>query len=216
MEKTTEARKVAPKKGTKTTELIIGAAANKLSTAVLQMNTAIGEVTKLQQLAQDNTIIIVDLEDKIGALKQELENQMAQNKLNLELAFKSNKALFAAEWMSENNLASISTFELHNLKVDLENATSKMEDTVKREVGIITSRMKSEHENEKKVLMLEHEKKEANNLAELNQLRTQVTMWKEQADMWQKALDAERQAGIERAKASSIGTLNIGGTTQGR
>ena len=57
---------------------------------------------------------------------------------------------------------------------------------------------------------LEFEKKEADNKAAITQLTDKVKFLEEQVGYWKEALEEERKAGVERSKASSIGTLNVG------
>lgn len=208
MEKTAKAP--AKKTGNKTTELIVGAAAQKLTGVLKGINEAISEVNKLDERAAECSLKVVDLEDKIGGLDQELVNKAAQNKIELKNQFETDKRSFVDQWLTENSMISISEDELDGWKTRATNAETKMEETVKKEVAIATNSLKSHFEAEKKVLDLEYKTKEANNIAEMNQLKAQNKFLEEQINHWKTALDEERKAGVERAKASSIGTLNVG------
>ena len=210
----TNAKATVAKKGNKTTEIIVGAAANKLSTAVKGLNSAIEEVGKLEVKAQDYTLQISDLEDKIGGLKQDLQNKVAQNKIELQQQYDTDKKAFAVKWLTENDMIFILNDELTKLKESLVEAQMNVEEKVSKAVGAATGALKSDYVNQLKLTTLEHEKKEADNSAKITQQESQIKFLNEQVVMWKTALEDERRASVERAKAS-IGTLNIGGQ-QGR
>jgi hypothetical protein len=57
---------------------------------------------------------------------------------------------------------------------------------------------------------MEFKMKEADNIAKLKQNEETITLLKSQIEFLGKQLDAERAAGTERAKSSSVGTINVG------
>jgi hypothetical protein len=204
----------APKKGNKTTEIIIGSAASRMEAAVKSLLQVAPEVEKLQTTIANGTLEVVNLEDKIGALKQDYTNKVAQNKIELEQAYKADAKGYVDEYLAKNNLTAIETDELDEMKNDLEEATTKMEANISKAVVAATSSLKKDHDNADALAKMTFEKKEAENTAKITQLEGQVKFLTEQVGYWKKALEDERTAGVERAKASSIGTLNVG--QQGR
>lgn len=200
------------KKGNKTTEIIVGAGAQKLVTAVAALRGVVEVIDQLPTKVQENLILVSDLEDKIGGLKQDLQNKTAQNKIEIEQAYQADCRSFVDKWLSANGMTSIETSDLNELKSDLEEATTKMNENVAKAVNAATSSMKKEHENEIKMKTMEFEKKEADNLATIKQNAEQIKFLNEQVGYWKKALEDEREAGVKRAQASSIGTLNVGNT----
>jgi hypothetical protein len=202
--------------GNKTTEIIIGSAAVKLQNAVKSAYSALEEVKNLDVKAQEGTLKVSDLEDKIGGLKQDLENKTAQNKIDLQQAYDADKKAFVDNWLKENNVVVVDDATYKNLQNELASMEVKMESTVRTEVGKAVGIEKANSANALKIAQLEAEKKEASNVAEISQLKAQIMFLEKTSKSWEDALTAERAAGIERAKASSINTLNVGGTTQGR
>jgi hypothetical protein len=98
------------------------------------------------------------------------------------------------------------------MKNDLEEATTKMDANIQKAVNAATGAMQKEHNNATALAKMEFEKKEAENTAKITQLTEQVKFLQEQVGYWKKALEDEREAGVKRAQASSIGTLNVGNT----
>lgn len=204
------AKSVTKKKGNKTTEIVIGAGAAKLESAIKTLLQVAPEIEKLSKITQEGTLEVVNLEDKIGGLKQDLTNKTAQNKIELQQAYDADQALFAEKYLQANNLTAIKGEELSELQDKLMDATDNLETNVAKAVNGATSAMKKEHENAVAIAKLEFEKKEAENNANLKQMGEQVKFLTEQVGYWKKALEDERTASVERAKAASIGTLNVG------
>lgn len=198
------------KKGNKTTEIIVGAAAMKLEGAVKGILAAVDEVTKLEVKAQETTLKVVDLEDKVGGLEQDLQNKIAQNKIEIKNQYETDKETFVSEYLHENNMTMVETPEFDRLSTLVRDAAQNEAAAVSKAVNAATGALKSAHESEKKVMELEYKTKEANNIAEMQQLKNQAKFMEEQVAHWKGALDDERKAGVERAKAASIGTLNVG------
>ncbi len=205
-----ETTKKSVSKGNKTTEIIVGAAVAKLTGAIVSLNTVVAEVGKLEQKASDGILKVSDLEDKIGGLEQDLKNKTAQSKIELEQAYNSNKENFVGQYLAEKKLTAVDSMEYGQLQVKLEEATKNVADTVKAEVGKAVGIEQNNSKNALAIQKLEFEKVQAQSTAQLSQSASQITFLEAQVKMWKDALDAERAAGVERAKASSIGTLNVG------
>lgn len=206
----------APVKGNKTTEIVLGSAAMKLSSAVTAVLAAVEVVKGLDEKAQDSTLLVTNLEDKIGGLEQDYKNKVAQSKIELQQAYESDKESFVDLYLKQKNLQTINSTELEELNNKVTKFDQILADTVSKEVGKAVGIEKSNSASALKVATLEFTAKEAQNTAEITQLKNQVTFMTEQVTMWKTALEDERKAGVERAKAGSIGTLNVGATQQGR
>lgn len=210
--------KAAAKKavGNKTTEIIVGTAASKLATAVAGFKAVIEQVGGLEELAGQGILKVSDLEDKIGGLEQDLKNKTAQNKIDLQQQYDTDKEVFVQKYCNENGMTTVKTEEYEELKDSLEEATTNMEANIAKEVGKAVGIEKNNSANALKVAELEAKAKDATNVATIAQLKEQVTFLTSQCKILNESLTAEREAGIKRAQAASISTLNIGGTTQGR
>lgn len=200
------------KKGNKTTEVIIGAASSRMEAAVKSLLAVAPEVEKLQKTISQSTLEVVNLEDTIGALKQDLVNKTSQNKIELEQAYNADQKSFADKYLNQNRLVAVAENDLTGLRNDLEEALNKRDEAVSKAVNAATSSMKKDHDAADALAKMTFEKKEAENAAKITQLEAQVKFLGEQVGYWKLALEAEQKAGIERAKAASIGTLNVGNT----
>ncbi len=208
---TKEVKKNQP--GNKTTELIIGAASMKFDSSLRGLLSVVPEIQKLTTVIQDGTLQVTDLEDKIGGLKQDLENKKAQNKIELQQAFDTNQRTFIDKWMTDNKMVFLPSDELQKLKTDLLYATDKVGEQVQKAVGAATNNLKTEHINEIKLAKLEHEKSQANNLAELVQLKNQIKFLEAQCADWKNQCSSQMTAETERAKYGAVGTINVGDQT---
>lgn len=211
MSETKETKAAKKQIGNKTTEIIVGAAAVKLTSAVKALNEACDEVNKLEQKSQDCILKVTDLEDKIGGLETDLMNKTNQNKIELKQAYETDRKSFVAKYCQENNLVCVVSTEYSQLEQNLKEATTNMQNEINKSVGAATSNLKKEHENAMKIAQLEHEKKEAANLAEINQLKAQNAFLSQQIADTRKLLETQMSNETERSKYGQIGTLNVNG-----
>lgn len=214
MEKVSKA--TVAKKGNKTTEIIIGAGAAKLTGAVTTLMSVVEKIQELPQIIQEKTLEVTNLEDKIGGLQQEFENKKNQNDLDLKLAYETSKEGFVGQYLNANGLETIKGSELADLKRKAYQSEAEIEQQIQTAVGKAVGIEKANSANALKIAQLEHQNKEANNSAEITQLKQQNAFLTQQVADWKKALEDERAAGIKRAEAGAIHNLSIGGTQQGR
>lgn len=211
METNTKAPAAKKTVGNKSTEIIVGAAAMNLATAVKNLNSAVNEVNKLDDRILTSTLTVTNLEDQIGGLEQNLKNKIAQNKIELQNQFDTDKKAFVDKWLEENGFVCTTEDNLNELNEKLETATTKMEETIRKEVAIVTNSMKAKHESDMKIKELELANKEAANTAEITQLKSQNAFLATQVDNWKLMLDKQVAAETARAQYGAINTLNIGG-----
>lgn len=208
--------KVVKKKvtGNKTTELIIGTAASKLTAGITALQATVEAIGQLEEKAKQNTLVLLEQEDKLGALAQELTNTKAQNKYEIELAYKTDKRAFVDAFLKENDLMTVNEAEWLAMEKKLEDSEKATTDAVNKAVGAVTSSLKAEHASAIKVAQLEHEKKEAANTAEINQLKLQNQFLTDQMNHWKSMLEKQMQAETERAKHQPA--IHVNGTNTGR
>lgn len=212
MEKVQKAQ--AAKKGNKTTEIIIGAANLKLSSAVKALTEGLAVVGQLEEKVQDGVLQVTDLEDKIGGLEQDFKNKKAQQEIDLKLAYDSKRVEFVQEYLDKNNLETITSAELQELKSKAFVTEAETQQAISSAVGAATSSMKKEHEADKKIAALEHEKKEASNVAEINQLKQQNKFLEDQLNNMRTLLNKQMEQETERAKHQPA--IHLNGTNTGR
>lgn len=207
----TDNAKKATVKGNKQTEVVIGQAAAKLAAGVKAFKDASEVVTKLEERVNTATLEATNLETKISDLKQDFDNKANQQKIELQQQYETNRLGFITSYTTEKGLTLVPSTEYHKLQNDLNAARTDVESQIVAAVGKAVGIEKSNGANALRVAQLEHEKKEASNIAEINQLKGQVEFLKEQANMWKTALDSEREAGVKRAQASAVGTISVSG-----
>lgn len=196
--------------GNKTTEIIIGSAASKVSKAVKELAAAMTVVGGLDQKIEESVLQVVNYEDKIGGLKQEYANKLEQAKIELDQEVAKNQEAFVSKFLREKNMSMISTPTLNSMEEELEEAKEKVEETVNKAVHSALSSAKKDSDNAMAILKLELEKKEASNTAEINQLKAQNKFLEDQVGHWKTMLDNQVKAETERAKYGQISTLNVG------
>jgi hypothetical protein len=200
---TKEVKPVAPK-GTKTTEVILGTAASKLGSGLKFMAEMMTEIGKLEVKVEENVLLIADQEAKIAENNLALKNQIAQNKIELQQAYNSDREAFVEQWMIENNCAAITKDELQKLKNDLETVQKEKEAEIKKEVAIVTNTLTRNFNSEKREYELQFVAKEAQNTAALAQKDEKIKFLEQQVELAWNALKEEREARVKVAQASTI------------
>jgi SpoU rRNA methylase family enzyme len=213
-ENQTESKKTTAKKGNKTTEIIIGAGASKLTTAVAALSSVVEVINQLPAKVQENVLLVSDLEDKIGVLQQDLKNKTAQNKIEIEQAYEADKEAFVSKWLNENGKTAVASEEYSEMQEKIANFEETLETTVAKEVGKAVGIEKNNSAQALKIKELEFEKKEADNKAEINQLKQQNAFLTQQAEQWKKMLETQIANETERSKHQPA--IHVNGTNTGR
>jgi hypothetical protein len=200
--------------GNRTTELIIGMAANKFASATTSLESMMDSYNKMKeefdQTISDRTLQVVTLESKIEGLKQDLENKTTQNKIELQNQFNADKEGFVKAWLQQNGYTMIFTNELNTLKKDLADTKADVENQIKKAVTNNTELLTNAHNNEINTLKLTHEKEQADNKAKISLMDEKNKFLGEQVEAWKTAADEARKASVEIAKAGSV-TQNFSG-----
>jgi predicted RNase H-like nuclease (RuvC/YqgF family) len=197
------------KKASANTEVVLGQAAAQIAKAVNELKAATATVATLSEQSEELTLLVANKEDAISALEVEYAEKRRQADVELDLSFKANQEKVVNAWLTSNGYTSIATSELTSLRSDLETARTNTEATVKKEVASVVSTLKTQYENEIKLIHSENKAIAAENAAKIGTLATQNKFLEEQVTKLYLQLDAERAAGIERAKAGSVGSINV-------
>jgi len=202
--KSTTARKASAN-----TEVVLGQAAAQIAKAVNELKAATATVSTLSDQSEQLTMLVANKEEAISALEVEYAEKRRQADVELDLSFRANQERVVTQWLTSNGYTSIATSELTTLRSDLDTARTNTEATVKKEVATIVATLKTQYENEIKLIHSENKAVAAENAAKIGTLATQNKFLEEQVTKLYLQLDAERAAGIERAKAGSVGSINV-------
>ena len=202
--KSTPARKASAN-----TEVVLGQAAAQIAKAVNELKAATATVSTLSDQSEQLTMLVANKEEAISALEVEYTEKRRQADVELDLSFRANQERVVNQWLTSNGYTSIATSELTTLRSDLDSARTNTETIVKKEVATVAATLKTQYENEIKLIHSENKAIAAENAAKIGTLATQNVFLEEQVTRLYAQLDAERSAGIERAKAGSVGSINV-------
>lgn len=200
-----------PRKGNKTTELIVGTAALKMQTASKNLNDAMVHAMKMTEVLETTTLKVSDMEQKIEDLAVEYGKRKSQAEFDLELEFKTNEKRFAENYLTSNNLLAVSNEEYNGLRDKYTILQQEFEQKLNAEINKSKGILENNYNNATKLKEAEFTAKEAQNAARITSLESQLTAAISQADQWRTALDDERKAGVQRAQASAVGNINVTG-----
>lgn len=204
------------KKTSPTVEAVLGQAAVSLKKSLDEMKSGVAILETLQGKLEDLGLQVVSKEERIKELDVFYAEKVRAHNVEFELKVKESSLKVVEEALAQHHLVAVPKQELEGLQTELKDLTQSFDDKVKEKVSAATGAIASNLSHEKKLLEADFKAKEAENVARISSLESQNVSLTNQVVHWQRQLDEERKASIERAKAGSIGTLNVGSNETGR
>ena len=198
------------KKESASTELVLGQAAAQITKAVNELNSAVETVNKLALQAEDLTLKVANKETQIAELDTIFAEKSRQSEVEFDLNMKAHAERVVSTYLNASNKVAVPSSELSTLQKELSDTKAGAENETKRQVAIVSNSLKSQYENEIKLIHSENKSVAAENVSKIVALTEKTKFLEQQLDKAYHQLDAERAAGVERAKASSIGNITVG------
>lgn len=193
-----------------TSESILGQAAQQITKAVSELSSATETIKELTSKSEDLSLQVANKEEQIAQLDIQYAEKDRQLKVKLDLDFKTNSEHVVNEFLSTNGKTSISKTELDGLKKELADTKANAESETKKAVASVATSMKSQYENDIRFLQSENKASAAENASKIATLADKNAFLEAQTSKLFLQLEAERAAGVERAKAGSIGQITVG------
>ena len=192
------------------TEVVIGKAAQNLTKAVAELNSAFAIVKTMEGTTEDLSLKIANQESKISELELSFKETERQMSLDLELKMKANSEETVIAYLKKTGRQVISTTDFQAMEKTIKDAKESFEKEKNAAVASALATEKLKTDAETKLLIANHKTEEAANTAKISTLEAQVKFHEQQSNIWKQQLDAERDASIQRAKAGAIGNINVG------
>ena len=202
--------KTTVKKGNASTEVVLGQAAQQITKAVTELATATATIGKLASQAEELTLQVSNKEDEIADLDVKFSEKERQLTVDLDLSFKANTNKVVTEYLASVGKESITTSELSSLRSELSDVKHSADKSIKEAVGSALATARAQYENDIKLLHSENKAIAAENASKIGVLAEKNKFLEEQVTKLYAQLDAERSAGVQRAQAGSVGSINIG------
>jgi hypothetical protein len=206
--------KPTTKKASASTEIVLGQAAQQISKAVNELNAATETVNKLATQAEELTLQVANKEAQISELDVQYAEKARQSEVDFNLSMKANQDRVVNDVLRSNGMESISSAELKALRQELADTKAGAEAETKKQVAIVSSTLKAQFDNDLRFIQSENKAIAAENASKIGVLAEKNKFLEEQVTKLYTQLDSERQAGIERAKAGSIGNITVGDTSR--
>lgn len=204
------ATKATVKKASTSTEIVLGQAAQQIAKGVSELKSASETISQLVKASEDLSLQVANKETQIADLDIQFGEKARQKEVELDLNFKASQDRVVTNYLTENGKVAISKTDLANLQKELADTKANAEAVTKKEVAIVASTLKSQYENEIKLIQSENNTKSVENASKIGTLTEKAAFLETQVAKLYQQLDAERAAGIERAKAGSVGSINVG------
>lgn len=201
----------ATKKGNASTEFILGQAAQHITKAVSELNTAVETVRTLTSQSEELTLHVASKEAQIAELDIQYAEKARQADVDLDLSMKANTERVVNAYLSSTGKVAVTSADWSGLQKELSDVRSNADAETKKAVAQATSALKNQYENDIKLLHSENKAVAAENASKIGVLAEKNKFLEEQVTKLYSQLDAERHASIERAKAGSVGSINVSG-----
>jgi len=205
------ASKTTAKKASQSTEIVLGQAAQQIAKGVSELKSASETIAQLVQASEDLSLQVANKEAQIAELDVQYGEKARQKEVELELNFKANSERVVNEFLTANGKTSITKTDLANLQKELETTKANAEAETKKAVAAATATLKAQYESDIKLMQSENKAVAAENASKIGTLTEKNQFLEAQVTKLYQQLDAERAASIERAKAGSVGSINVTG-----
>jgi hypothetical protein len=208
------AGKTSTKRTSVSSEIVFGQAAQQITKAVSELNNATQTVSQLVSQIDELSLQISNKEAQIAELDVQYAEKARQAEVDFNLNIKANQDRVVNDVLRSNGMEAINSNELKALRDELATVKSNTEKEIKAQVAAATNTIKSQFENDLRFIQSENKAVAAENASKIGVLAEKNKFLEEQVVKLYSQLDAERAAGIERAKAGSIGTITVGDTNR--
>ena len=197
------------KKGSLATDAILGQGAASITKAVSELKNAATAIEKLVTDSEQLTLEVSSKQEQIDSLEVQFTEKLRQAELDLDLKVKANEDSVASTILSKTGKIAVKREDYQALTTELAAVKSGQEQVIKAAEGKAEGMAKSKYDSETKLLQAQFEAKSASEKAQISSLTEKVSFLEVQIAKWENALASERQASVERAKASAIGSVNV-------
>lgn len=132
-----------------------------------------------------------------------------QAEVDLELSMKANAEKVVLAYLNDNGKSAIAKADYAALQKELADTKANADAETKRQVATVAATLKSQYENEIKLIHSENKSAAAENASKIGVLAEKNAFLEAQVAKMYQQMDAERSASIERAKAGSVGSINV-------
>jgi cell division protein FtsB len=197
------------------TDAVISSAAAALVKATANIQEAFKSVDSLTETAENLTRDIAGKKAEIESLTETYQTKYRQSEVDFNLKLAEKKDVTVNEYLKSVGKEAVESAAYKALQTNLATAISERDTEVKRAVAIENSRLTRDFNSEKALLESQFQTSTVKQVAQIESLQKENASLTAQVAQLFKQIDAERAAGIERAKASAIGSVNVG-TPNGR
>lgn len=191
--------------GNKTTEVLIGGAASKLSAAAVSITSAINSIETMEEKCEELSLIIVNREERITELDQLYKQKEETLKFELELQAKQYPEMLLQSYLNNTNQVAVSTRkyqELVAVEKDFQINLSTIKSTLEKD-------LRTDFQNQLETEKLKGVADTAVLKAELQQKESEIKFYRDSISRLEKEVEAGRALTQSVAEAGKIGAINI-------
>lgn len=192
------------------TDAVISSAAAALVKATANIQEAFKSVDGLNETAETLTRDIAAKKAEISGLTEEYQTKYRQSEIDFNLKLAEKKDATINEYLKSIGKEAVESTQYRHLQNELARAITERNDEVKKAVAIENSRLTRDYNSEKALLQSQFETASAKQLAQIESLTERNGALNNEIAKLFKEIEAQRALTAEVAKASAIGSVNVG------
>lgn len=201
---------MAAAKKSDNTDAVISSAAASLVKATGNIQEAVKLVENLNENAETLTRDIAASKAEIANLADEYTTKYRKAEVDFNLKLAEKKDATVNEYLKSVGKEAVDSVAYKALQTELVTVKQERDAEVKKAVTIENTRLTRDFNSEKALLESQFQTSTVKQVAQIESLQKENAALQKQVEQLFAQIDAERDASIQRAKASAVGTLNVG------
>lgn len=190
------------------TSKVLSKGANDLVKALNSLKQASTSIEAMSEEVSNLDYQISEKEKSLKQLEVNMREMERQAMLELDMKVKEGMSKHIDSFLHSTDRVAVDFEEYKSLKETKTEFNSLLATERKK----ITDELNAKYLSELNLKLAQINAERAEDKAALKTLETRLADSQKAADMWRTQLESEREASVERSKASSVGTINVSGS----
>lgn len=201
---------MAAAKKSENTDVVISNAAAALVKATASIQEAVKSIEGLNETSETLTRDIAAKRAEVSSLDEQYQVKARQAEVDFNLRLQETKDKTITEYLKSVGKEAVDSSQYRHLQSELARVITERNDEVKKAVAIENSRLTRDYNSEKALLQSQFETASAKQLAQIESLTERNGALNNEIAKLFKEIEAQRALTAEVAKASAIGSVNVG------
>jgi hypothetical protein len=192
------------------TDAVISSAAAALVKATASIQEAFKSIDGLNETSETLTRDIASKKAEVASLDEQYQTKARQAEVDFNLKLQETKDKTVTEYLKSVGKEAVDTSIYRALQNELTKVVAERDAEIKKAVAIEASRLNREYSAERSLLISQNETATAKQLAQIESLVERNGALNNEIAKLFREIEAQRALTAEVAKASAIGSVNLG------